>query len=61
MQSLPEVDWRLQSEIGKGTEVKATFSCNHIDRQPLGDIAGVIVMLIAANARYRFYILPHDR
>jgi len=37
-----------------GTEVKATFSCKHIDRQPLGDIAGVIVMLIASNENISF-------
>ena len=33
----------------KGTEVKATFSFKHIDRQPLGDIVGVLVLLMAAN------------
>lgn len=37
-----------------GTEVKASFSCGHIDRQPLGDIAGVIVMLIASNEHINF-------
>jgi hypothetical protein len=39
----------IGTSIGKGTEVEATFSCKHIDRQPLGDITGVILMLIAAN------------
>lgn len=38
----------------KGTVVKATFSCKHIDRQPIGDIAGVIVMLIASNEHISF-------
>jgi hypothetical protein len=37
-----------------GTEVKASLSCKHIDRQPLGDIAGVIVMLIASNENISF-------
>jgi K+-sensing histidine kinase KdpD len=39
----------LTSEIGKGTVVYAGFKHSHIDRQPLGDIAGVITMLILGN------------
>lgn len=39
----------LQSEEGQGTVVHAEFKHSHIDRQPLGDIAGVIVMLILGN------------
>ncbi len=39
----------LTSEIGKGTVVYAEFKHSHIDRQPLGDIAGVITMLILGN------------
>ncbi|MGO9147834.1 MAG: ATP-binding protein [Desulfomonilia bacterium] len=39
----------LQSEVGKGTMVHAEFKHSHIDRQPLGDIAGVITMLILGN------------
>jgi K+-sensing histidine kinase KdpD len=39
----------LQSEVGKGTVVYAGFKHSHIDRQPLGDIAGVITMLILGN------------
>jgi len=39
----------LQSEVGKGTVVYAAFKHSHIDRQPLGDIAGVITMLILGN------------
>jgi len=36
-------EFTIKSELGKGTEVNASFSLNNIDRQPLGDIAGVIV------------------
>jgi Histidine kinase-, DNA gyrase B-, and HSP90-like ATPase len=32
-----------------GTTIQATFQHNHIDRPPLGDIAGTIVLLVAAN------------
>jgi hypothetical protein len=39
----------LQSEVGKGTAVRAEFKHSHIDRQPLGDIAGVVTMLILGN------------
>ena len=39
----------LQSEVGKGTRVHAEFKHSHVDRQPLGDIAGVITMLILGN------------
>jgi hypothetical protein len=39
----------ISSEEGKGTRVEAGFSFNHIDRQPLGDITGVIIILVAAN------------
>lgn len=40
---------QIESELSKGTRVKAQFSLNHIDRQPLGDITGVLKILIAAN------------
>jgi Histidine kinase-, DNA gyrase B-, and HSP90-like ATPase len=32
-----------------GTTIQATFQHDHIDRPPLGDIAGTIVLLVAAN------------
>jgi hypothetical protein len=39
----------IKSETGKGTEVKTTFSFSHIDRQPLGDIVSIIVILLAST------------
>lgn len=42
-------DIEIKSEEGKGTEVKAFFGLSHIDRQPLGDITGVLIILISAN------------
>jgi len=44
-----EGSFSLRSEVGKGTVVHAEFRLSHIDRQPLGDIAGVIIMLILGN------------
>jgi hypothetical protein len=40
---------KIKSVEGAGTEVIATFSFSHLDRQPLGDIIGVIKIIIAAN------------
>ncbi|MGE5419998.1 MAG: ATP-binding protein [Chloroflexota bacterium] len=47
--SLTGGDIEIKSEEGKGTEVKAFFGRSHIDRQPLGDITGVLIILISAN------------
>ncbi len=39
----------IESDVGKGTRVYAEFKHSHIDRQPLGDVAGVIRALILGN------------
>jgi anti-sigma regulatory factor (Ser/Thr protein kinase) len=44
-----EGGFSLESEPGRGTTVRAWFRHSHIDRQPLGDIAGVVAMLILGN------------
>lgn len=44
----------INSESGSGTEVKADFSFRHFDRQPLGDIVGVLILLIASNEKINF-------
>jgi hypothetical protein len=44
----------IRSEPGKGTQVEASFSLKHIDRQPLGDIIGVIIILVASNQGINF-------
>jgi hypothetical protein len=45
---------KINSSEGTGTEVKAIFSYKHIDRQPLGDIVGVLVILMAGNQEINF-------
>jgi hypothetical protein len=45
---------KIESEKAKGTKITALFSFSHIDRQPLGDIAGVLKILIAANPDINF-------
>jgi hypothetical protein len=39
----------VTSQPGHGTEVRATFQASHIDRKPLGDIAGTVITLILGN------------
>ncbi len=40
----------IESREGMGTRVSAEFQLSHIDRQPLGDVTGVLTALIAGNA-----------
>jgi hypothetical protein len=42
------------SEPGKGTTVTAVFGHSHFDRPPLGDIAGVVMILTGANPQLDF-------
>lgn len=42
-------DLTIQSEVGKGTAVTATFGLTNIDRMPLGDINGTIATLVQCN------------
>jgi anti-sigma regulatory factor (Ser/Thr protein kinase) len=44
----------IQSELGKGTTVYASFRMDHLDRVPIGDIGSTIVSLIQANDRIHF-------
>ena len=44
----------LQSQLGKGSTVKAVFHRNHWDCPPVGDIGDVVVLLITANADIEF-------
>lgn len=44
----------ISSESGAGTEIKADFSFRHFDRQPLGDMVGVLILLIGSNEKINF-------
>lgn len=48
---------KIESETGKGTSIRADFSNSHIDRQPLGDISGVLLILMATNPGIDFTYL----
>lgn len=44
----------IHSQENVGTEVVATFSHSNIDRPTLGDIAGVVVILVSSNPCIEF-------
>lgn len=44
----------IDTEEGNGTVVKAYFLHDHLDRQPLGDITGVIILLVVSNPQINF-------
>jgi len=44
----------IESRVGKGTSLSATFIRSHIDRLPEGDLPGTIVMLATSNPTLQF-------
>ena len=40
---------RIESELGKGTKVTATFRYSHIDRKPLGSMTETMTTLLLGN------------
>lgn len=44
----------IESEPGEGSKVIAQFTHDHLDRPVLGDIAGVVLMLVYANPEIDF-------
>ena len=50
----------IESKGGEGTRVAVDFKLSHIDRQPLGDISGTLVTLIAGDPDVEF-IYRHRR
>lgn len=52
-------NFKIDSEVAKGTEVYAEFEYDHIDRAPLGDITTTISNFIAANGEKVDIIYQH--
>jgi Signal transduction histidine kinase len=53
--------FHIESAIGKGTIVTATFCLSHIDRMPLGDMTSTMHALITLNSQIDFlYIYQID-
>jgi len=49
-----EGEFKLESEIGKGTLTSASFQYDHIDRAPVGDMAGTLTVLMMGNPNIDF-------
>ncbi|MGC8866515.1 MAG: ATP-binding protein [Bacteroidales bacterium] len=47
-------DLKIESELGKGTRVRAWFQHDHIDRLPAGDLAGTLWLIFQGNPGVRF-------
>ena len=50
-------DFAIDSEIGKGTTVTVSFGLDHIDRPPLGDVAGAWFTLVFMNPEIDFLMI----
>jgi len=44
----------IESQVGKGTTVTATFQHSHINRMPLGDLPNTILALVVGNSHADF-------
>ncbi len=49
-------EFKLSSQINVGTEVLATFSINHIDRLPIGEVGETMITLIQSSPQIRFVL-----
>ncbi len=49
----------LESELGKGTKVTATFGLNHLDRPVMGDLVGTLLILICTPEEID-YVIKHQ-
>ena len=47
-------DFSIQSQVGKGTRVRAVFGLTHIDRMPLGNMADTMCILMGCNEQINF-------
>ena len=47
----------IESEVGKGTRVSVSFGLDHIDRPPLGDVAGAWFTLVFMNPDIDFLMI----
>ena len=46
---------RIESKENQGTKIYATFGLSHLDRQPLGAINSILLILIIANSQVDFF------
>lgn len=53
-------NFKIDSEINKGTKVKTEFQYDHIDRAPLGDMITTISNFVAANGDQVDIVYQHQ-
>ena len=46
---------RIESELGKGTKVTASFQYHHIDRKPLGSMVETVMTLLIGNPELEIF------
>jgi len=46
---------RIESELGKGTKVTASFQYHHIDRKPLGSMVETVMTLLFGNPELEIF------
>jgi len=56
-----EGDLGLDSSPGRGTVVTATFRHSHLDRAPLGDIAGTLLAFLLSERSAGLHFVYHHR
>ncbi|HKL11346.1 MAG TPA: ATP-binding protein [Clostridia bacterium] len=49
----------MKSEVGKGTELTASFRYDHIDRAPLGNIVDTVVTVVISDINIDFIYRHH--
>ncbi|MBW8333821.1 MAG: ATP-binding protein, partial [Prolixibacteraceae bacterium] len=52
-------NFKIESELGKGTKVTATFGLNHLDRPIMGDLVGTLLILICSSEEIN-YVFKHQ-
>lgn len=53
-------NFEINSKVGIGTEIKASFQYSHIDRKPIGDMNSTIVTLIISHPEINFIFEYQD-
>ncbi|MBU4486045.1 MAG: ATP-binding protein [Candidatus Delongbacteria bacterium] len=53
-------NFEINSSVGVGTEVKASFQYSHIDRKPIGDLKSTFIILITSYPEINFIYIHQD-
>ena len=53
-------NFEINSKVGVGTEVKATFQYSHIDRKPIGDMKNTLITLMVSHPEINFVYEHQD-